>query len=300
MFGLDGPMTPGWTLEAVMPRLTARAVDYVTDRGDGVDPFFLYLPLTAPHTPIVPAERFRGTTDAGAYGDYVREVDWTVGRVLDALDRAGVADDTLVIFTSDNGPEHLDALDHDHDAQAYDRIREHGHYSMGGLRGIKRDTWEGGHRVPFVARWPGQVPAGTEADTTVCLVDLLRTLASVLGADLPVDAGEDSYDILSALRGDADGPIREATVHHGVDGTLAIRKDEWVLIDAPSGDRNDAEPAWFREERGYEPHDQPGALYDLSVDRAQRDNRYADRPGTVASLRSLLERYRERGRSVPP
>jgi len=299
MFGLDGPMAPGWTLEAVMPELTARAVDYVEERGaaraGGGDPFFLYLPLTAPHTPIVPAKRFRGTSDAGEYGDYVREVDWTVGQVLDALERAGVADDTLVIFTSDNGPEHIDA----HDARAYDRIREHGHYSMDGLRGIKRDTWEGGHRVPFLARWPGEIPAGTASEATVCLVDLLRTLASLLDADLPADAGEDSYDVLPALRGDAEGGIREATVHHGAGGTLAIRKDEWVLIDAPTGDENGSEPEWFREERGYDAHDLPGELYDLSEDRAQRHNRYADRPEKVTELRSLLEQYRETGRSVP-
>jgi arylsulfatase A-like enzyme len=295
MFGSDGPMAPGWTLEAVMPEITARAVEYVEDRAGADDPFFLYFPLTAPHTPIVPAKRFRGRSDAGEYGDYVHEVDWAVGQVLDALDRAGVADDTLVVFTSDNGPEHLSGTE---DARAYDHIREYGHHSMDGLRGVKRDTWEGGHRVPFIARWPDEVPTGTTSDETICHVDLLRTLASLLGTDLPADAGEDSYDVLPALRGDADG-IREATVHHGAFGTLAIRKGDWVLIDAPTGDAMEAEPEWFREEHGYEPHDQPGELYDLSTDRAQRDNRYADRPEKVEELRSLLTEYRESGRSVP-
>jgi arylsulfatase A-like enzyme len=302
-FGSGGPMAPGWTLEAVMPEITARAVEYVEEQGqayaeDG-DPFFLYFPLTAPHTPIVPAKRFRGRSDAGPYGDWVCEVDWAVGEVLDALDRAGVAEDTLVVFTSDNGPEHLDALADLEDATAYDRAREYDHYSMDGLRGIKRDTWEGGHRVPFIARWPGEVPADTECSETICLVDLMRTLASLLGADLPADAGEDSYDVLPALRGeDDDDPLREATVHHGVSGNLAIRKGDWVLIDAPTGDEND-EPDWFREERGYEDHDHPGELYDLSVDLAQRENLYGERPGKVEELRSLLDQYRERGRSHP-
>jgi arylsulfatase A-like enzyme len=295
MFGANGPMAPGWTLESVMPELTARAVDYVGNAGD--EPFFLYVPLTAPHTPIVPTERFRGRSDAGTYGDYVCEVDWAVGEILDALDRRGIADETLVIFTSDNGPEHLDGLD---DATAYDRIREHDHYSMDGWRGIKRDSREGGHRVPFIARWPGEIPAGTTSPETICHVDLLRTVASIVGATLPADAGEDSYDVLPALCGDSrDGPIREATVYHASDGHLAIRKDEWVLVDAASGDVS-GEPDWFRAERGYSTDDQPGELYDLADDPSQRTNRYADRPANVEELRTLLESYVEEGRSVPP
>ncbi|MFB6296277.1 MAG: arylsulfatase [Halobacteriales archaeon] len=300
MFGLDGPMAPGWSLESVMPEITARAVEYVEERGEdyaeGGDPFFLYFPLTAPHTPIVPTKRFRGRSDAGLYGDWVCEVDWALGEVLDALDRTGVAEDTLVVFTSDNGPEHLDGLD---DATAYDRARDHDHYSMDDLRGIKRDAWEGGHRVPFIARSPGEVPADTECGETICLVDLLRTLASLLDTDLPADAGEDSYDVLPALRGeDHETPLREATVHHSSSGNLAIRKEEWVLIDAPTGDEN-GEPDWFREERGYEDHDHPGELYDLSADRSQRENLYGERPEKVEELRTLLDRYRETGRSHP-
>jgi arylsulfatase A len=293
--GTEGPMAPGWTLEAVMPGITSRAVEYIEEHGTNDDPFFLYFSLTAPHTPIVPAKRFRNKSDAGLYGDWVCEVDWAVGQVLDALERAGVAEDTLVVFTSDNGPEHLDFYEH---ATAYDRARDHDHYSMDGLRGIKRDAWEGGHRVPFIARWPGEVPVDTECDETICLVDLLRTLASLLGTDLPANAGEDSYNILPALRGEShETPLREATVHQG--GGLALRKGDWVFIDAPSGDNNE-EPEWFREERGYEGHDHPGELYDLSSDRAQRENLYAERPDKVTELRSLLNQYKQNGRSHPP
>ena len=140
IFGHPGAMAQGWKLEAVVPQLTRRAVQYIEHAGK--EPFFLYFALTAPHTPIVPAPEFQGRSGAGAYGDYVCEVDWCVGEVMSALERAGIASKTLVIFTSDNGPEN----------SAYERIREHGHYSMAHLRGLKRDTWEGGHRVPFIAR----------------------------------------------------------------------------------------------------------------------------------------------------
>jgi len=145
MFGAAGDMVPDWKLEEVMPELTCRAVSYVEEADE--TPFFLYFPLTASHTPIVPLGRFAGMSAAGDYGDYVCEVDWCLGQVLDALERTRQRQNTLLVFTSDNGPEHF----------AYERIREHGHYSMGDLRGLKRDAWEGGHRVPFLASWPGVV-----------------------------------------------------------------------------------------------------------------------------------------------
>ena len=293
MFGAPGPMAPGWTLEAVMPELTARAVEYI--RKTASEPFFLYVPLTGPHTPIVPTKRFRGRSEAGEYGDFVTQIDWTVGRILEALEDRGIRDNTLVIFTSDNGPEHLDSLT---EATAYDRIRDYEHYSMDGWRGIKRDLWEGGHRVPFIASWPGEVPSGTETSTTICQTDFMRTVASIVGIKLPANVGEDSYDILPALRGRIGAEsIREATVYHASNGALAIRRDDWVLIDAPTGDVS-GEPAWFREQRGYVKHDHPGELYDLSTDPQQQSNRYADRPTIVAELRALLEAYIESGRSV--
>jgi arylsulfatase A-like enzyme len=292
MEGIDGPAAPGWTLEQVMPDITARAVEFVEESAD--EPFFLYVPLTAPHTPVVPAKRFQGQSDAGTYGDYVCEVDWAVGQVLDALERRGIADDTLVVFTSDNGPEHLDGHP---DANAYDRVREHGHASMGGWRGIKRDLWEGGHRVPFVARWPGEVPAGTDCDETICQTDLFRTLASVLDADLPADAAGDSYDVLPALRGTTgDEPIHDATVYHAIDGSLAVRVGDWVFSDAESADMN-GEPDWFRDERG-DGEDGPGLLYDLSADPEQRENLHDDRPDVAADLRETLARIETAGRSV--
>lgn len=286
MFGLPGAMASGWSLEAVMPALTQRAVQYIEAADD--QPFFLYFPLTAPHTPIVPTDDFKGMSRAGEYGDFVCEVDWTVGEVMAALDRKGIAENTLIIFTSDNGPEN----------SAYGRIRKCGHYSMDGLRGLKRDAWEGGHRVPFIARWPEQIAPGRVCDEVICLSDFAATAAAIAGAPLPADVAEDSYDILPALLNESvETPIREATVHHSMRGKFAIRKGRYVLIDAPSGDDN-AEPQWLKEERGYEPHDQPGELYDLQRDRIERFNRYAEHPDVVAELKALLEKYKREGRSV--
>ena len=169
---------------------------------------------------------------------------------------------------------------------------------MDGLRGLKRDVWEGGHRVPFVARWPGQIEGGRVCDEVICMSDFMATVAAITGASLSEDMGEDSYNILPALLDESfDSPIREATVHHSIRGKFAIRKGRWVLIDAPSGDDN-KEPDWFGEERGYVPHDHPGELFDLERDRIERFNRYADYPEVVEELKTLLEKYKRDGRSV--
>ncbi len=284
-----GPAMPGWKQEDVLPEVTRRAVQYLEQRGADHNPFFLYFACTGPHTPIVPAREFQGRTPVGPYGDWVNQVDATLGMLLDALEKAGLAGNTLVVFTSDNGPEKF----------AYDRVRDFGHYSMGDFRGVKRDAWEGGHRVPWVARWPGKIKPGTSSDEIICQTDLMATLAALLGHKLPADAGEDSYNVLPAILGKpGKRPIREATVHHSANGKFAIRQGNWVLIDAPSGDDNQ-EPAWFQKERGYTPHNQPGELYDLRADARESRNLYAERPEIVTRLKALLEKYKKDGRSVP-
>ena len=291
MYGNPGPMLPGWKLEAVVPAITGKAVQWIEDNAKQTPerPFFLYFPLTAPHEPIVPAEEFKGKSKAGDYGDYVVEVDWAVGEVLEALELNGAARNTLLIFTSDNGPE----------VSAYERARISHHYSMGDLRGIKRDIWEGGHRVPFIARWPGRTKPGTTSNEIICLTDFMATVAAIVGYKLPEDAGEDSYNILPALLGEPlSQPIREATVHHSYDGKFAIRRGNWVLIDASSGGEN-KEPDWFLQERAYGRDDQPGELYDLNQDLPERRNLYTERPEIVADLKALLEKYKKDGRSAP-
>jgi arylsulfatase A-like enzyme len=298
-FNRPGPMVPGWKLVNIMPELTRRAVRYIEDAAKAAParPFFLYFPLTAPHYPVVPTPEYHGRSQAGDYGDFVAQVDGTVGEVLAALKRTGLAANTLVVFTSDNGPECIEV-----DPGAYERIQLFGHRSMDGLRGVKRDAWEGGHRVPFIARWPGRIPAGALSHETICHVDLMATCAALLGVKLPPDAGEDSCNILPALLNEKrERPIREATVLHSCNGKFAIRQGDWVLIDAPTGDDNGrrGEPDWFKQERGYTANQFPGELYNLCDDLIQRRNLYHQQPEVVQRLKALLEEYKAEGRSTP-
>ena len=297
-FNRPGPMLPGWRLVDILPALTTKAVKWTEEQARAGKPYFLYFPLTSPHYPVVPAPEFKGKSGAGDYGDFVVQTDWTVGEVLQALDRAGIADHTLVVFTSDNGPEITGEVN----PGAYDRATQFRHFSMGELRGAKRDAWEGGHRVPFLARWPGRIKPGTVSNETICHVDFLRTVAAVVGAELPETAAEDSVSILPALLGEKrDRPLREATVHHAASGKFAIRRGDWVLIDAPTGDDNgkQGEPEWLKKERGYSRHDQPGELFDVRQDVSQRRNVWAEQPERVKELKGLLEKYKRDGRSTP-
>jgi arylsulfatase A len=295
-FNRPGPMLPGWRLVDILPELTRRASGWVERAAKDDKPFFLYFALTSPHYPVVPAPEFKGKSGAGDYGDFVVQTDWTVGQVLDALKRAGAAaDNTLVIFTSDNGPEITGEVD----PGVYDRAKQYRHFSAGPLRGAKRDAWEGGHRVPFIARWPGKVRAGAVSDRTMCHVDLLATAAAIVGERLPANAGEDSLDVLPTLL--SDKPVRETVVHHAASGRFAIRRGDWTLIDGPTGDDNGArgEPAWLKEERGYAANNQPGELFNVREDLPQRRNYYGERPELVKELKELLERYKRDGRSTP-
>jgi arylsulfatase A len=297
-FNIPGPMVPGWKLEDILPQLTSHAVQWIEEAAQTKKPFFLYFSLTSPHYPVVPAPEFVDKTAVGAYGDFVHQTDWSIGQVLDALDRAGIADNTLVIFTSDNGAEITGEVK----PGAYDRVQQFGHRSSGELRGAKRDAWEGGHRVPFIARWPGKIKASAVSDETICHVDFMATVAAILGQKLPDNAAEDSVSILPALLGEQlDAPIREATVHHSARGKFAIRQGDWVLIDAPSGDDNGAngEPLWLKNERGYTAHEHPGELFNVAEDLSERHNLYAEKPEIVSNLKSLLRKYIEDGRSTP-
>ncbi len=242
--------------------------------------------MNAPHTPIVPAAGFQGRTGLGPYADFVAQVDAAVGEVVRALDRNGLRDTTLVVVTSDNG------CSPSADFPALARL---GHHPSGPFRGYKADIFEGGHRVPFIARWPGRVKAGSTCDDTICLTDLLATCAAIVGAELPAEAGEDSVSILPDLLGTAAGPVREAIVHHSVDGTFAIRQGVWKLILGPdSGGWSDPRPG-SNEAKGLP----PVQLYDLARDPGERRNLQAEHPEIVVRLAGLLERYVAEGRSTP-
>ncbi len=298
LFNRFGPMAPGWKLDAILPELTRRSVAWIESAAKGGKPFFLYVPFTSPHYPVVPAPEFRGKTTVGDYGDFVAQTDWSVGQILGALQRSGVADNTLVIFTSDNGPEITGEVK----PGAYDRIQQYQHHSIDGLRGAKRDLWEAGHRMPFVARWPARIQPGIVSDALICHVDLMATFAALLDVKLPETAAVDSINILPVLLGEKPAqPLREAVVHHAASGKFAIRRGDWVFIDAPTGDDNGArgEPAWLKQQRGYEAHSLPGELFNVREDLIERRNRYAEHPEIVRELKALLERYQRDGRSTP-
>jgi arylsulfatase A-like enzyme len=283
-FWRGGAIAPGFRHIDVLPTLTDRAVAFIEGQERSGRPFFLYLALTAPHTPWLPTADFVGRSGAGPYGDFVAQVDAAIGAVLDALARTGFDDNTLVFVTSDNGAHWL-ASD----------IQEYRHRANGTLRGQKADIWEGGHRVPFIARWPGRIAAGRSSDETISLTDLLATVADIVDATLPPDAGEDSYSLLPVLLGEGtESPLREATVHHSLNGMFAIRQGPWKLIEGRGS-------GGFSEPRSLEPApgEPAGQLYNLEDDPGEVVNLYAERPDIVARLRALLRQYREAGRSAP-
>ena len=282
VFWRPGEAAEGFDFFDVLPNLARHAVDYIERQAETPgQPFFLYFPLPAPHWPWVPTEEFVGRSGAGKYGDFVAQVDAQVGMVMDALERTGQAENTLFIVTSDNGAE----WDASH-------VEEFGHHANHAIqRGKKRDVWEGGHRMPFVARWPARVAPGSTSDQTVCLTDLMATAAEIVGSELPEAAGEDSVSMLPALLGTDEGPLREATVHHSVDGTFAIRKGKWKYIDGqgPGSDQ------WDGPREG----DPPAQLYDLEADRHEDRNLFEERPEVVRELKALLQRYKDERRSRP-
>ena len=284
-----GPTAPGFEVEHVLPDLTRKAVEYIDGRAAAAKqgtPFFLYLPLASPHTPIAPTEEWQGRSGLNMYGDFVMQTDWSIGEVLKALDRHGLTGNTLLIFTSDNGcsPQ----------AEFPDLLAK-GHNPSHVFRGHKADIYEGGHRVPFLVRWPGRVPAGTTSDQLICHADLLATCADVLDFDLPNEAGEDSVSILPALLGQDEQPLREAAVHHSVNGSFAIRQGKWKLILCP-GSGGWSAPRPGRDDTSGLPDVQ---LYDLSTDIGETKNVQAEHPKVVERLTALLDRYVAEGRSTP-
>lgn len=284
IFWRAGAIAPSFKLEEVLPRITKKAVDLIRERAAKPEqPFFLYLALTGPHTPWLPTDPFRGRSKAGDYGDFVAQVDDALGQILRALEQTNLAANTLLIFTSDNGAHWT----------PQDKAR-FPHRANARWRGMKADIWEAGHRIPFIARWPGKIPSGATSDELGCLTDLMATVAQVVGVTLPNNAGEDSYSLLPALLGKKGKPIREAVVHHSGDGMFAIRRGEWKLI-LGQGSGGFSEPRPVAPKPG-EPE---GQLYNLSKDPAEADDLYRKHPETVSRLTALLEKYQQQGRSRP-
>lgn len=283
-FWRGGGIAPGFEHARVLPDLEAEALATIEAQGTEDEPLFLYLALAAPHTPWLPEGEAVGASGAGEYGDFVVAVDAVVGNLMDALREAGMADDALVIFTSDNGPFWLSA-----DRETW------GHDAAGGLRGMKGDAWEAGHRVPFVARWPGRIPEGSESSHLLSLTDLMATFATLTGTELPTAAAEDSLDQAAVLL-DPDGPAARTTlVVESSGGVLSVRSGDWKLITASGS-------GGFSDE--HEPVDPEagdaglaGQLYDLGDDISERRNLYEEHPDRVRELQSLLDATVASGRT---
>lgn len=290
-----GLKAPGFEFRNVDLEFLDRSVRFLEShvRRQPGKPFFLYHATQAVHLPAMPAKQFVGKTEAGPLGDFIYEFDYVVGALLDALDRLGVADHTLVMVSSDNGPEIV--ITH---------MREQfGHDSARPWRGMKRDNWEGGHRVPFLARWPGKIPPGSVSDETICLTDVMATCAAIVGAKLPENAGEDSYNILPALLGRPHGqPVRDHTLHQTISNAMGIRRGPWKLLaHKGSGGNNYERSAILSKYRLPDTDPEaPGQLYNLDSDPGETRNRYSEQPEIVAELTGRLESCRSSGRSAPP
>lgn len=293
--GRPGPMLPGWKFDAILPTLAERAAAYIDERANKGVPFFLYLPLTSPHEPISPSADFLGKSGLNPLADFLIETDAVVGQVAEAIERNGLTDKTLLIFTADNGSSLY---------TGGTELQQMGHSVSAGWRGAKSSIYEGGHRVPFVARWPASIPAGAKSDETICLTDVLATVAAIVGEKLPDNAAEDSFNILPALQADeTQSPIRPATVHQSARGQLAIREGAWKLV-APlpqaagnAGSQGKGKDKAKDKGKAAEPSEPE--LYNLDDDPAEAKNLHDTEPETAARLAALLEKYRREGRSRP-
>lgn len=276
-FWRPGLMAPDFEFHQVLPTFIEKATQFIKKQATTSQPFFLYLPLAAPHTPWVPTGEYSGKSRAGTYGDFVNMVDESVGQILETLDNLNLSNNTLVIFASDNGP-----------FWKPDAMEQYGHRAAGPWRGMKADAWEGGHRIPFIARYPGKIKAGTLTTALTTLANLPATCADLLGVDLPDGQGQDSRSIWPVLTGEADHAVgQEAVVHHSSRGYFAVRKGDWKLIDG-LGSGGFSEPAVIESEPG-KPN---GQLYNLKDDPQESRNVYAEFPEIVRELQGVLQRIK--------
>jgi arylsulfatase A len=293
----EGPMTPGWRDEEVGPTLVRKAERFIDScaRNNPDDPFFLYLPYQAPHTPCTPPDFIEGRSRAGVRGDMVAELDWAVGRITEALGQHGLDDNTLLIVTSDNGALTTGPQSWEGDPPEKYDLAHNGHLPNGHLRGQKADVWDGGHREPLIAHWPGRIEGGRTSGKLFCLTDLMATVAAAAGVELPADAGEDSFCQLPAMTGEApDGAVRESVVHHSGAGMFSLRQGKWKLV-LGRGSGGFSSPQLV-EPAGDDPR---GQLYDMSTDQPELTNLWAENPEIVSAMLASLEEIVSRGRSTP-
>lgn len=268
----------------MLPRLTEKSVAYIDSRAGKEEPFFLYVPLGSPHTPIVPSDEWKGKSGLGEYGDFVMQTDNVVGEISKALERNGFTENTLVIFTSDNGCSK---------AAGIPKLAEQGHIVSANLRGSKADIWDGGHRVPFLVRWPGKVEAGSNSDQLICLTDLFATVTDILGQSILGQTCEDSVSFLPALYGKKIESTRNGVIHHSFSGHFAYRQGPWKLLLAR------ASGGWSSPKENEAGKDAPkGQLYHMRKDIGETNNLFEKNPEKVEVLLGLLKADVSRGRST--
>ena len=279
-----GPMVEGWDPYQNIPVTTQKGVDFIKEKAKSDDPYFLYFAFPSPHAPIIPNDKFDNTSKAGAYGDFVVETDDSVGKLLKAIEDSGEADNTIVIFSADNGSE----------SYAYARDKNFKHWSSFPLRGLKRDVYEGGHRVPFIIKYPGVTKPGSVNHSLVGQIDIIATIADVVGYKFPKEhAAEDSKSMLASLK-NASAPVRASLVHNTYKGVYGIREGDWVMISG-WGHHNPVPAQWLKD-NNYKNGRKDGVktyLYNLKDDIAQRNNLAEKNPEKVKKLTDLLNGIKE-------
>ncbi|WKN30870.1 arylsulfatase [Porifericola rhodea] len=286
-FWRKGLTAPDFVHQEVTPHFFEKAKAYIQERSKTNQPFFLYLPLPSPHTPVLPDQKWLGKSGLNPYADFVMMIDDYVGDLLQSVKTNGLENNTIVIFTSDNGCS---------PRAKFDELKSKGHNPSYKFRGHKADIFEGGHRVPFIVKWPAQIKAGQSSDEIICTTDLMATCAAIVDYKLRDHEGEDSYNLLPLLKGKKlKNPLREATVHHSINGSFAIRQGDWKLIMCPdSGGWSEPKPNTDASSSLAEVQ-----LYHLKDDIAETNNLEAQYPEKVAELKSLLNQYIQAGRSTP-
>jgi arylsulfatase A-like enzyme len=290
-----GMIAPDFDLEQVDLVFLEKSQEFmkrhVKEKAD--KPFFLFHSAQAVHLPSFAADQFKGKSGAGPHGDFIFELDYVVGELMKTLDELGIADNTLVLFSSDNGPETTSVIH---------MRKDHGHDGARPWRGMKRDQWEGGHRIPQIARWPGRIKPGSTTDQTVSLTDVMATCSAIVGSKLPNEAAEDSYDMLDAMLGkQSEEPVRRYTLQQTISLAMAIRRGPWKYLDHKGSGGNSSYDGGRLKQYALpeKAPSAPGQLYNLDTDPGETTNLYFEHPEIVKELKSQLDKYVASGRSAP-
>ncbi|MGK0136778.1 MAG: arylsulfatase A [Algoriphagus sp.] len=279
----SGPKVEGWNPYEVLPTLAKRTTTWIKEQKKD-KPFFLYMALPSPHAPIIPNDEFIGKSEAGPYGDFMFETDWVVGQVLKALKDNDFEENTIVIFSADNGPEKY----------AFDRAEKYNHFSMGDFRGLKRDVWEGGHHVPFIVKWPSKIEPGTVSDKLISQIDIMATLGEITNTPIKEGSAMDSKSFLSVLKGKKAGDRRTVLVHNTFENIWGLRNGKWLYINNKTGEHSKMSDS-FKKLRGYEDFTTGKLLFNLEQDPEQKQNLYPKHTAKVTEMDLLLQKELSKG-----